>query len=109
MYVLQTMSWDRKAPGNETRLSCAALMEWVLAAMVAAYVLALCIDLGPSSRAYFQQVREAEGYIEVVVPKYIPHTAGHHAAIANDAIEQEKEIRIDQSSPQLSDHPHGRR
>ena len=92
MYVLQTMSYDRKAPGNETRLSCAALMEWVLAAMVAAYVLALCIDLGPSSRAYFQQVREAEGYIEVVVPKYVPHTASH-STIPHDAMEQEKEIR----------------
>lgn len=75
-----------------TRLNYAATMEWVLAAMVALYVLALCIDLGPSSRAYFRQVKEAEGYIEIVVPKYIPHSQNGATAVPS-AQEQAKEIR----------------
>ena len=97
MYVLQTLSRDMKSPGRMTRLNYAASMEWVLAAMVALYVLALCIDLGPSSRAYFQQVKEAEGYIEVVVPKYIPHGSGSSSTTTMNTLpnaqEQAKEIR----------------
>ena len=90
MYVLQTLSRDMKSPGRLTRLNYAAIMEWVLAATVAFYVLALCIDLGPSSRAYFNQVREAEGYIEIVVPKYIPHSQSTSPSTPQ---EQAKEIR----------------